>query len=761
MTMSAESIAGPPVLSTLARSCDETLERLQEVESSTGLICPATLYDDLGRFRVWASNLGAFLGPKNQFSLDYRLRESENMQEAVREKLDVILYWSNTGTVLIRWPPCLQHPAYQFQRTALQILTGERPNRIRPASGVSDATVSAITEMDALASNIHGFINLLFRLSMLIRKQRPRGREIPDSFPRHDPSFDIRHVRDMFPKTENSPWLATRLGKHITESKDIILWRQKHQQDMAGSHKSTDTENDVAEQSASVPDVASGVATTYVTTATEAAAAFEESRAPSVLSGKTSFADAMDVDESGELQVPELGRLTFQGVSLRYDEEFECPFCRTIQVFSTSVQWNRHVFADIQPYVCTFEACTADPFPSRHEWFNHEMEAHRRQWYCRDCPDTTFGTRLALSQHLNTCHTIVASQLDLVLESSYYPIQLFDSSACPLCNKWTPPDSVTDNLRQFCRHVGEHLQKVALAALQQPINGLDIDNFTDVADNPLKITDDVSGSTREIDDSPNTSEPPVKVNDKIPVKVKYIDAGNGLKPGFILVPNWNFKPDGPVSLGNIILDPLRPHLSLLRVDPNLLGDRMSVHVTEKTNVVYKTSSSSTYGVWSKFLNIAGIEADPGLPKATKDRIGEYSIDSLETQMIEIRDDFLARQCSDPKVRNAMRSGRWQTRSVYIVTGIKIARGFKFSETASRTFRGEMGVLSAIDSVGTAVDNTWGVKPSPGIDGGVPPLSWKSGDDIIFAYQLHRVSFKGLKETELEVGLYTPKEEAIF
>ena len=76
-------------LYSLARSCDEVLASLVEhTKSSDYQQYSNDLEDGLGRFRVWAKNLGAFQNPKSNSSLDHRLIDGKEMRDAVRENLE-------------------------------------------------------------------------------------------------------------------------------------------------------------------------------------------------------------------------------------------------------------------------------------------------------------------------------------------------------------------------------------------------------------------------------------------------------------------------------------------------------------------------------------------------------------------------------------------------------------------------------------------------------------------------------------------------
>jgi hypothetical protein len=61
----------------------------------------------------------------------------------------------------------------------------------------------------------------------------------------------------------------------------------------------------------------------------------------------------------------------------------------------------RHVFRDLRPYICTVEGCTKSEylFAPRHDWFQHEADVRRREWYCSPC-DEAFSVREHFGGHL-------------------------------------------------------------------------------------------------------------------------------------------------------------------------------------------------------------------------------------------------------------------------------------------------------------------------------------------------------------------------
>lgn len=107
---------------------------------------------------------------------------------------------------------------------------------------------------------------------------------------------------------------------------------------------------------------------------------------------------------------------------------FECPYCYMVIVIHDTRSWTQHIFADIRPYVCTFKECETGNtlYDRRHDWVSHSRK-HNSQ-----------------------------------------------SRACCLCGE----SLVTP--KQLERHIGWHLEEVALFVLPRTSDGSDYDNKADV-----------------------------------------------------------------------------------------------------------------------------------------------------------------------------------------------------------------------------------------------------------------------------------------
>lgn len=160
-----------------------------------------------------------------------------------------------------------------------------------------------------------------------------------------------------------------------------------------------------------------------------------------------------------------------------------------------------HVFADLQPYICTFSTC-ADAlvqFRTRKVWADHEFDVHRirRTWACPDCAveSSSPGT---WDEHLRQEHGIIFSgpQHSIALASAQRIMpNPIDEQKCPIC-KIIP--GMTQ--RAFSTHVGGHMEQIALAVLPRETD--DDDEESSVATD-LPIHD----QRKETNPSPDLTPP--------------------------------------------------------------------------------------------------------------------------------------------------------------------------------------------------------------------------------------------------------------
>ncbi|PMD29367.1 hypothetical protein L207DRAFT_521047 [Hyaloscypha variabilis F] len=124
---------------------------------------------------------------------------------------------------------------------------------------------------------------------------------------------------------------------------------------------------------------------------------------------------ATDASKSGQQKVPPMPK------ECRNGDEFECFVCeKRISDIQSREAWKKHIFGDLEPYICTFAKCQnpLKTFKSRLEWTKHEVTIHEAEYQKR-----------------------------------------LKAGICPLCRKAVYP------AKQLSRHLGRHLRELSLASL--------------------------------------------------------------------------------------------------------------------------------------------------------------------------------------------------------------------------------------------------------------------------------------------------------
>lgn len=212
-------------------------------------------------------------------------------------------------------------------------------------------------------------------------------------------------------------------------------------------------------------------------------------------------------------------------------------------------------------------------------------------------------------------------------------------------------------------------------------------------------------------------------------------------PTYLLAPNWTFRPGGRIAIGNVIIDPLLPHRAIVK--PDIESPLFTETITEKNwQLSIETIRNLSLGIWSIFLEKISIKA--GVSR-THIRNGQFNMQSLDTVSLidDLPDEYIKALCSSPKIKGFMRLDSLLCKPIYIVTGLKIAKGFSMTgkDNHSSGVTSETGAgVAAEASLGGVVDASTSTSISD---------QFESVNDIIFAYQLVMIKPKGwTKEKKL-------------
>ncbi|CAG1979833.1 unnamed protein product [Fusarium graminearum] len=386
------------------------------------------------RFKIWSGNMGAH--SEGRRSLQYRLRDASHLQKQVMSLLDELS---------------------ELLGDAFLIVSGERISWDRveddeefpqDTESESDSEFGDMpgTEVAQIAQNVSDVVNCLLRLSVAIRNPAPHDRfmSFSSSEASHYEPFDIQHVKNKFGEIE--PFLADRLGKAISRRREYFKYRESH-------HLKLKQGLDSVEEDGAESTVASSLPLHAKAAGFNLDAMDEDGASNSGLT-QTSFASSRA--DSDKLSVPPLPKEAEDG-------PFECPFCYMMITASSIDSWKRHVLADLRPYVCLWEDCTAPgmEFTRRYEWMLHEMQNHRKAYNCPCSCGMTFRVRSQCKDHINKTHpkTFPTSQLDTMIDLNARPMNEKEGSICPLCQE------NISSMKDYQRHVGRHQEQLALFAL--------------------------------------------------------------------------------------------------------------------------------------------------------------------------------------------------------------------------------------------------------------------------------------------------------
>ncbi|KAI9763063.1 MAG: hypothetical protein M1840_000954 [Geoglossum simile] len=436
-----------PTIAARTIDCGRSLSRLcdilakEECKYGNQIELPVAR-DELGRFRVWAGNVGAHRS--GRVSLDYRLREARDMREGVCKLLD--------------------HLKIVLER-AYSILSGKQlPHDVElfdPDS--SDDGIDAVnllqpkTELQEIFRSVQKVIVYLYDLALYFRRpaQSDRLPKLAKIDISHFREWDQRHVEEKFPHA--SPALIRRLGRANSERRRMFEYREKHHDKLSRNLDTTTltTLEPKAESDTNVggsrytaksglPRVATGATAAPSTSA--ATADTQTTVATFVDTGEvitddtlseTSSAASEGPDEESTLHLPSLPK------GATYGEIFQCPYCYDMMKINTGRSWS-----------CSFPNRT---FGTRHEWFDHEAQIHRGGWHCSECSIES-PIRASFENHIRLEHRQLFedNQLPALAELCVMPMEKRATGKCPLCLK---------DGQHLRSHIARHMQTVALFVL--------------------------------------------------------------------------------------------------------------------------------------------------------------------------------------------------------------------------------------------------------------------------------------------------------
>ncbi|KAL8812443.1 MAG: hypothetical protein Q9223_007292, partial [Gallowayella weberi] len=327
------------------KAFNKFVEGIQDVGTQKPGLVIQHWQDELGRLRIWAANIGAH--QTNQSSLDYRLRDSTHIRQQILKLLDELIQRLGDAG----------HSIWNDGND-------DENDDIESLEGSSSEDEGPQTEVQQLQRSVANVINCLFQMSMLVRK--PAQHDLRIASDKADVAafepFDYNHVRDKYPKADE--FIVTRLGHGITRRRKYLKYRERHALKLKQGIKHV-----IGDDNASSAGVLSE---TMVTDVQHGNIEFQDNASESGIS-QTSYAPTLMI--GGDITIPAPPRASQGGAP------FECPYCYFIVSAQNTRSWNRHVFNDLQPYMCIEKTCTTPDkfYTTRHEWVHHQRTTHPYQ----------------------------------------------------------------------------------------------------------------------------------------------------------------------------------------------------------------------------------------------------------------------------------------------------------------------------------------------------------------------------------------------
>lgn len=611
------------------------------------------------------------------------------------------------------------------------IVTGKRDNRtgampfLNHSASIHDQDPQQLSEIYELQGSIADAITYLLKLSAMIREASPRDRyakaaaSVKDSFLEKQvrEGYDKMHVGSKFPSLEKDGmgWLRDRLGEAITQRRQFLYYCEKHHESLGLGMDDDDGSLSVHLSAQSglgeVEDDFGGVAHTIASSlpVSDFQPQKKEEEDSRSLYSITSYATSSyeDDNQGWRLRVVNL-KAVQEG-----DLPFECPYCYGIQTTTSQRDWERHVYADLKAYVCLSKDCTLKMFPTRQVWFEHELNEHLSEWQCCYCSTKPFVNIADFEMHMGTDHNgeFKQRQLSALAKTSRRPLSNIPAAACLFCDwparlRTGDESSVVGDLvpwRRYRKHVGGHLEQLALFAL--PTETGDMDDAESQKSTDSEVEEPPPLNTEELETDTVQSGPnqpaPRDLRGTTLTTVNLETFASGQDESWHLLSSFDRPPDS-LEIGHVIVDPKDPD-SVINETCYLPFPAEQIRKTITKDAEFSRFDGFIKESW--FFELA--EQHSAVPRP------EYIANSLNTPEVQA---YLENETRTAYLLSSL--------SLYMVTGIYIAKGpCRFGSR-----RSDPGIdLSAI---GVPISAGASMKRS---ESGV------IGSDTVFAIQLMKIS----------------------
>ncbi|KAF7874884.1 hypothetical protein EAF04_002058 [Stromatinia cepivora] len=484
------------------------------------------LENELGRFKIWAGNLGVFA--PGRASVDYRLRDDADVKEVLIQMLDRL----RQSTKQAMDPPVILEEEEENEQDESSSESSEDSMAISldkdsdVGSETDDIPIPQSDVVGTALNTIKDTINRLYRLSTIIKKPSSSNEnmKVANFIAKKEEPEELKEFQTSvrwqikFRLPDASQALVDKLVEAAVFRREKLEYRERHKEKLRQG-----VEQSFAIELA-VPLLPKDTALRPIRYQRKAAPVLRQqagSARGSLNTMQYSATEASSVNRLKFASYPKsvaLSGITKSAVARReqldipappYKSEGEsreavCPYCFRIVDKEDMVQarWKRHILRDIEPYVCLFDGCekSIECFATVDDWINHMQWQHAVVWCCQVVghESTVYHSEEDFKQHLRQEHenAFNESQLSMIVKKAAQPVSdLFDTldltlngkesgadkaGACPLCPfsvEISEDNQVPDNLevaktskpasKKLCDHIAAHMEAIALLSLPE------------------------------------------------------------------------------------------------------------------------------------------------------------------------------------------------------------------------------------------------------------------------------------------------------
>ncbi|KAI0401130.1 hypothetical protein F4802DRAFT_443647 [Xylaria palmicola] len=215
-------------------------------------------------------------------------------------------------------------------------------------------------------------------------------------------------------------------------------------------------------------------------------------------------------------------------------------------------------------------------------------------------------------------------------------------------------------------------------------------------------------------------------------------------PTYILAPNFTYHLNTSICMGDIVQYPDDPTKPLSSVPESELKP-ITRHYDYENEHGNQHELSLRGGVWENFLKKASTKISGG---SSDELLTKYTIQRLETIYFtkQPTDEEAQERIKHKKVKAAIDAGFLGKKPVFMITGLKVARGFRLSSSARSTTDANVKIEASVTpDAGMGAEAEYARKK-------FAEQKHRAGQDIIFAYQLHIITQNGWPWAQKDVDI---------